>query len=154
VDIKPLDVQLAEDKSLRNLTPRQHLDKHRTIATCAVCHQRIDPLGFVWDEFDMYGQPKRDKVGKLLAFDSKGQLPDKTTFANFSEFRTLMVKGELESRFAVAFSQRLYSYVLGRSLDHGDEAHLKTIRTTTAKNGGGVRALLLAMVLSEPFRNK
>jgi hypothetical protein len=154
VDIKPLDVQLAEDKSLRALTPRQHLDKHRTVATCAVCHQRIDPLGFVWDEFDMYGQPKRDRQGKLLAFDSKGQLPDKTTFANFSEFRTLMAQGELESRFAAAFSQRLYSYVLGRSLDHGDEAHLKTIRTAAAKHGGGVRALLLAMVLSEPFRNK
>jgi hypothetical protein len=154
VDIKPLDVQLAEDKSLRALTPRQHLDKHRTIATCAVCHQRIDPLGFVWDEFDMYGQPKRDKQGKLIAFDSKGQLPDKTTFANFSEFRTLMANGELESRFAVAFSQRLYTYVLGRSLDHGDDAHLKTIRSAAAKNGGGVRALLLAMVLSEPFRNK
>lgn len=154
VDIKPLDVQLAEDKNLRALTARQHLDKHRTITTCAVCHQRIDPLGFVWDEFDMYGQPKRDKQGKLIASDSKGQLPDKTTFANFSEFRKLMAQGELDSRFAVAFSQRLYTYVLGRSLDHGDEAHLKTIRTTAAKNGGGVRALLLAMVLSEPFRNK
>ncbi|MBM3982199.1 MAG: DUF1592 domain-containing protein [Planctomycetes bacterium] len=154
VDIKPLDVQLAEDKSLRALTARQHLDKHRTIATCAVCHQRIDPLGFVWDGFDMYGQPKRDKQGKLVAFDSSGTLPDKATFANFSEFRKLMAQGELESRFAVAFSQRLYTYVLGRSLDHGDEVHLKTIRTTAAKDGGGARALLLAMVLSEPFRNK
>jgi hypothetical protein len=154
VDIKPLDVQLAEDKSLRALTARQHLDKHRTIATCAVCHRRIDPLGFVWDEFDMYGQPKRDKQGKLVAFDSSGTLPDKATFANFSEFRKLMAQGELESRFAVAFSQRLYTYVLGRSLDHGDEVHLKTIRTAAAKDGGGVRALLLAMVLSEPFRNK
>jgi hypothetical protein len=65
-----------------------------------------------------------------------------------------MAQGELESRFAVAFSQRLYTYVLGRSLDHGDEAHLKTIRTAAAMNGGGVRALLLAMVLSEPFRSK
>lgn len=154
VDIKPLDVQLAEDKNLRALTPRQHLDKHRTIATCAVCHQRIDPLGFVWDEFDMYGQPKRDKAGKLIAFDSSGRLPDKTTFADFGEFRKLMAQGELESRFAVAFSRRLYAYILGRSLDHGDEAHLKSIRAAAAKNGGGVRAVVAAMVLSEPFRNK
>lgn len=154
VDIKPLDVQLAEDKNLRALTPRQHLDKHRTVATCAVCHQRIDPLGFVWNEFDMYGQPKRDKQGKLIAFDSSGSLPDKTAFADFDEFRNLMTQGEIESRFAVAFSGRLYAYVLGRGLDHGDEAHLTSIRAAAAKNGGGVRALLLAMVLSETFRNK
>lgn len=154
VDIKPLDVQLAEDKSLRALTSRQHLDKHRTIATCAVCHQRIDPLGFVWDEFDMYGQPKRDKQGELIAFDSSGNLPDKTAFADFDEFRKLIAQGELEGRFAVAFSRRLYAYVLGRGLDHGDEAHLKSIRAAAAKNGGGVRAVLAAMVLSEPFRNK
>jgi mono/diheme cytochrome c family protein len=153
VDIKPLDVQLAEDKGLRALTPRQHLDRHRTVATCAVCHQRIDPLGFVWDGFDMYGQPKRDKQGKAVAVDSSGQLPDKTAFADFGEFRELLTKGDLESRFSVAFSRRLYAYVLGRSLDHGDEAHLKGIRTTVAK-GGGARDLLAAMVLSDPFRHK
>lgn len=154
VDIKPLDVQLAEDKSLRALTARQHLDRHRTVATCAVCHQRIDPLGFVWDGFDMYGQPKRDKQGKAVPVDSSGRLPDKTAFADIGEFRTLMTRGEGESRFAVAFSRRLYAYVLGRSLDHGDDVHLKTIRGAAAKNGGGGRALLIAMVLSEPFRTK
>lgn len=154
VDIKPLDVQLAEDKSLKALTSRQHLDKHRTIATCSVCHQRIDPLGFVWDGFDMYGQPKLDTQGQFIACDSSGNLPDKTPFADFDEFRRLMTQGDMESRFAAAFSRRLYAYVLGRGLDHGDEAHLQGIRAAAAQNGGGVRAVMAAMVLSEPFRNK
>lgn len=154
VDIKPLDVQLAEDKRLQALTPRQHLDKHRTIATCSVCHQRIDPLGFVWDGFDMYGQPKLDRQGQFIAFDSSGNLPDKTPFADFDEFRRLLAEGGLESRFAAAFSARLYAYVLGRGLDHGDEVHLQGIRAAAARHGGGVRAMLAAMVLSEPFRTK
>jgi hypothetical protein len=51
-------------------------------------------------------------------------------------------------------TRRNFLRASGVCLDHGDEAHLKTIRTAAAKNGGGVRALLLAMVLSEPFRNK
>ena len=53
-----------------------------------------------------------------------------------------------------SITRRNFLRASGVCLYHGDEAHLKTIRTTTAKNGGGVRALLLAMVLSEPFRNK
>jgi hypothetical protein len=134
--------------------PRQHLDKHRTIATCSVCHQRIDPLGFVWDGFDMYGQPKLDRQGQFIAFDSSGNLPDKTPFADFDEFRKLLAAGGLESRFAAAFSARLYAYVLGRGLDHGDEVHLQGIRAAAAGHGGGVRAMLAAMVLSEPFRTK
>jgi mono/diheme cytochrome c family protein len=155
VDIKPLDVQLKEDKSLLKLTARQHMERHRTAATCAVCHQRSDPLGFVWDEFDMYGQPKRDRQGKLLDHDSSGSLPDKTPFADFAEFRRLLTDGAPgESRFSAAFSQRLFAYVLGRGLDHGDEVHLKTIRAAAAREGGGVRALLTAMVVSEPFRHK
>ncbi len=154
VDIKPLDVQLAEDKSLQALSPRQHLDKHRTVATCSVCHQRIDPLGFVWDGFDMYGQPKRDRQGQFISGDARGSLPDKTPFADFAEFRRLLAEGAMESRFAVAFSKRLYAYVLGRGLDHGDEAHLEGIRAAAAHDGGGLRAVITAMVLSEPFRSK
>lgn len=155
VDIKPLDVQLAEDKNLRKLTVSQHIERHRASPTCAVCHQRSDPLAFVWDEFDLYGQPKRDKLGKLLSFEVKGNLPDKTPFADFGEFRKLLAQGTPgDTPFSVPFSERLFSYVLGRGLDHGDEAHLKTIRAAAAKDGGGVRALLTAMVLSEPFRHK
>jgi hypothetical protein len=84
-----------------------------------------------------------------------GSIPDKTPFASFEEFRQLLVKGGAQdSLFAKAFSERLYAYVLGRGLDHGDEAHLKSIRATAAREGGGLRALLTAMVLSEPFRHK
>jgi len=155
VDIKPLDVQVTEDKSLLKLTARQHMERHRTIATCAVCHQRSDPLGFVWDEFDMYGQPKRDRLGKLLPVDSRGAMPDRTPFADFQEFRRLLVEGPpTDSPFGAAFSRRLFAYVLGRGLDHGEDAHLKTIRAAATRDGGGLRALLTAMVISEPFRNK
>jgi hypothetical protein len=154
VDVKPLDVQLTEDKSLRNLNVQQHLERHRSIQTCAVCHQRSDSLAFVWDEFDMFGLRKQDRQGKLLPFAVRGSLPDKTTFASFDEFRQKLIMGGVEDGvFAKAFSQRLYAYVLGRGLDQGDEVHLKTIRAAAAKEGGGLRALLTAMFLSEPFRH-
>ncbi len=154
VDIKPLDIQVKEDRNLSKLTSRELLERHRTVTACAVCHERSDPLGFVWDEFDHYGQPRRDAQGKSLTFDSSGGLPDRTRFINFAEFRALLADESDSDRFTDAFGRLLYSYVLGRGLDPADEVHLKSARAAATKSGGSCRDLLTAMVLSEPFRNK
>lgn len=154
-NVQPLDVQLNIDKNLRKLSPREHVEAHSSVNTCAVCHQRIDPLGFVLDQYDMFGRIRRDKEGTLVAAKTNGKLPDKTPFADIDEFRKRLIEPSSTTPcFADAFNRRLYAYVLGRSLDHGDDKHLSSIQSTTTKAEGGLRALLTAMVLSEPFRNK
>jgi len=157
-NVQPLDVQLNIDKSLRKLSPREHVEAHSRVNTCAVCHQRIDPLGFVWDQYDLFGRMRRDKNGKLVAANTSGKLPDKTPFADIDDFRRRLIEPlagpSPAPRFTDAFSRRLYAYVLGRGLDHGDEAHLKSIHAAATKAEGGLRDLLTAMVLSKPFREK
>lgn len=154
-NVQPLDVQLNNDKKLRQLTPRMHVEAHSSVNTCAVCHLRIDPLGFVWDQYDMFGRMRRGKDGMVIATATNGGLPDKTPFADMDEFRRLLIEPTATSpRFADAFQRRLYAYVLGRSLDHGDEKHLRSMGLTTGQATVGLRDLLTAMVLSEPFRNK
>lgn len=156
-NVQPLDVQLNIDKGLRKLSPREHVEAHSSVNTCAVCHQRIDPLGFVWDQYDMFGRMRRDKEGKLVAAKTNGKLPDRTPFADIDEFRRRLIEPPAEPsptpRFTDAFSQRLYAYVLGRGLDHGDKTHLNSIHAAT-KAEGGLRDLLTSMVLSKPFREK
>ncbi|QDU96546.1 DUF1592 domain-containing protein [Lignipirellula cremea] len=157
-NVQPLDVQLNIDKNLRKLSPREHVEAHSSINTCAVCHLRIDPLSFAWDQYDLFGRLRRDKDGKLIAANTSGQLPDKTPFADIEEFRRRLIEPPAETRptprFTDAFSRRLYAYVLGRSLDHGDDEHLEAIHATAAKAKGGLRDLLTAMVLSKPFLQK
>ena len=150
-----LDVQLTNNQKLRKLTPRQHVEAHSSVTTCAVCHLRIDPLGFVWDQYDALGKMRRDKDGKVITAATNGRLPDKTPFADLDEFRRLLNEpASTTPRFADAFHRRLYAYVLGRGLDHGDEQHLRSMASTMAQTTGGLRDLLTAMVLSVPFRNK
>ena len=154
-NVQPLDVQLTNNQNLRKLTPRQHVEAHSSVNTCAVCHLRIDPLGFVWDQYDALGKMRRDKDGQLITVATNGRLPDKTPFADLDEFRRLLNEPAATTpRFADAFRRRLYAYVLGRGLDHGDEQHLRSMASTTAQTTGGLRDLLTAMVLSVPFRNK
>lgn len=154
---KPLDVQAQENEKLRKLTPRQHLQQHVAISTCAVCHARIDPLGFVWDSYDLYGRPvpTTTKDGKPIAVSTGGRLPDQTDFSDFAEFRRLLADpSSPQRRFAEPFTRRLLSYALGRGLDHGDEAHLAAIAKAATQEGNGLRALVTAIVLSEPFASK
>jgi len=154
-NVQPLDVQLNNDKKLRQLTPRLHVEAHSSVATCAVCHQRIDPLGFAWDQYDMFGRLRRQKDGSLVAAMTGGKLPDKTPFADFDEFRGRLIAADSTAPlFVDAFTRRLFAYALGRGLDHGDEPHLRSLAAATGRSGGGLRDLLAAMVLSAPFRNK
>ena len=48
----------GDDKSFVGLTLRQRLAEHKRNATCASCHQRIDPLGFPLEGFDAVGRTR------------------------------------------------------------------------------------------------
>ena len=53
--------QLPEDEAAtEGLTVRQLVEKHSSEQKCAVCHKRIDPLGFSLERFDAIGR-RRDK---------------------------------------------------------------------------------------------
>src|SRR5262249_37858936 len=89
---------------------REQLAKHRTNASCATCHAKIDPPGFALERFDVIGG-RRDRyradvatapdhqridvperrntarVGLGPSVDAGGALPDGTTFGDFEEFR-------------------------------------------------------------------
>lgn len=51
----PPDVPLLEPDASGAKTIREQLAKHRTIETCAACHQKIDPYGFALENFDAIG---------------------------------------------------------------------------------------------------
>jgi hypothetical protein len=58
---------------------REALMQHRTDSACAVCHERIDPLGFALESYDPIGRfrPTDDTGGKI---DDTGEMMDGTKF--------------------------------------------------------------------------
>ncbi len=60
----PPDVPaLPDDKQLTG-SLRQVMEQHRANAVCASCHQRMDPIGFAFENYDAIGA-WRDKDGEL-----------------------------------------------------------------------------------------
>ena len=51
----PAGVPAIEPDTRGATTIREQLEKHRTQATCAACHAKIDPAGFALESFDVIG---------------------------------------------------------------------------------------------------
>jgi hypothetical protein len=45
------------------LTLRERLEAHRSDAQCASCHDKIDPLGFAFENYDAIGAWRDTEVG-------------------------------------------------------------------------------------------
>ena len=48
--------QVKPNKEGETLSFRQRFEQHRSQATCAICHDKIDPLGFVLESYDANGE--------------------------------------------------------------------------------------------------
>src|SRR5439155_19272985 len=58
----PPDVPALNEQKQLTGTLRQVMEQHRANPTCASCHQRMDPLGFAFENFEAVGA-WRDKDG-------------------------------------------------------------------------------------------
>jgi hypothetical protein len=57
---QPPNIPAVEPDVQGATTIREQLDKHRSDATCASCHAKIDPAGFALESFDVIGG-RRDR---------------------------------------------------------------------------------------------
>jgi hypothetical protein len=126
---------------------RQRMEQHRAKASCAVCHNRMDPLGFAFENFDPIGA-WREKDGKF-AIDPSGVLPDGKAFKGPKELKTIL-KGK-KDLFSRNLSEKILVYALGRGVEYYDKCALDKIIAALDKNDYRFSTLILEVVKSEPF---
>ena len=143
-----------------NLTVRERLQKHREQTTCNNCHRRIDPYGLALENFNVIGkwrtrqdgEKRPDRWGERKPIDPSGALPNGESFADFLEFRALMVQQAPRMRRGIG--EKLLSYALGRSLVGADRGQVDDIIRQASSDGGSWRSLIHAIVLSAAFQTK
>ena len=138
-------------------TIRDQLEAHATHATCASCHQKIDPLGFAFDNYDAIGRWRTDeKVAGGLGDDppvvARGTFSDGRTYENPEEFKQLLA-GDLD-RFAEAFVEQLATFALRRVMTIDDRAQIKAIAEASKHDGYRLRTVIEQLVMSELFRKR
>ena len=131
-------------------TLRERLERHRAEAVCASCHDRIDPLGFGLENYDVLGRWRTEDAGRPI--DSRGQLPDGATFDGPAEMKIVLL--ERKDLFIKNLTSKLLGYALGRGLTTGDACIVDGIVKQLEQNHYAGQALIQAIVHSVPFRYK
>jgi len=154
-------------------TIREQLDKHRSDATCASCHAKMDPPGFALESFDVIGgwrtryrsigmgdPAPRGSIDPFIgigfklgpAVDPSGELVDKRAFKNIVEFQNLICADPAPLLTNLARQFAIYS--TGRDVSFSDRAAIAAIVAGTQKNGGGIRTLIHELVASRLFATR
>jgi hypothetical protein len=153
-------------------TVREQLAKHRSMESCAGCHNVIDPPGFALEQFDVIGgfreryrsqgngqvttvpntRSKRKYVKLGPAVDATGELPDGRTFTGIRDFKKLLL--ESSDQVLDAFARNLVTYSTGAPVTFADRPAIESIVAKTKQQGGGVRTLIAEVVASPIFQTK
>lgn len=143
--------QLPEDEAAtEGLTVRQLTEKHASDPKCAVCHRRIDPLGFSLEGFDAIGR-KRDKdLGDRL-IDTSATTLDGSQFTGLDGLRTYLLTVRREA-FLRQFCRKLLGYSLGRAVQLSDEPLLSEMQTVLKANDYKFVPVLETVIKSRQFQ--
>lgn len=146
----PPDVPELDDKQ-EGETPksiRELLAQHSANAACASCHQRIDPLGFPLENYDVVGRWRNDDNGAAIDFSS--ELLDGTHIEGPRGLKkALMDRREL---FIRNLTKRMLGYAVGRGLTPADACAVETIVDRVEEADFEAWALVREIVLSAPFQ--
>ncbi|HIL71481.1 MAG TPA: DUF1588 domain-containing protein, partial [Verrucomicrobia bacterium] len=131
-------------------TLREKLEKHRLNPTCASCHDRIDPLGFGLENYDVLGRWRDEQAGKPI--DARGTLPGGMTFNGPNELKEMLL--ERKDQFVRHLTRKMLGYALARGLTNEDYCTVNRIVEDLKENDYHSHKLVLGIVHSVPFRYK
>jgi len=129
-------------------TLREQLEQHRANPNCAVCHERMDALGFGLENYDPIGA-WRTQQGKFPV-DSSGKLPGGRSFDGPAGLKRLLVEDKQD--FARRLTEKMLIYALGRGLESYDKPVVEKIMRRLAAAGYRFSQLILEIVQSPPFQ--
>jgi mono/diheme cytochrome c family protein len=135
-----------EGSGNRRRSVREQMEAHRKNPACAVCHVRMDPLGFSLENFDALGKWRTTSDG--LPVDAAASLPDGTTFDGITGLRRLLATHQDE--FAQTVVQKLLAYALGRGTEYSDLPAVRRIARAAAPDYRW-SSLIMGVITSTPF---
>jgi hypothetical protein len=155
---------LKDSEDVQGLTMRQRMEQHRSNPACASCHSRMDPLGFVLENFDAIGRWRNTEVSDLNpnglahtgtniignAIDVSGVLADGTKFHGPAELRKILLSHR--EQFVATVTEKLLTYALGRGLEFYDEPAIRSIISEAEPDNYRWSSLIVRIVESTPFR--
>jgi hypothetical protein len=143
------DVAALKDNTVDgHLSVRERLAEHRRDATCAACHNLMDPLGLSLEKFDAVGRRRTADGGAPI--DASGGFPDGSRFADVQGLEAaLLRRPEL---FVGTLAEKLLTYALGRGVEYYDAPTTRAIVRESRPQNFRMSSIVLGVVKSQPFQ--
>jgi hypothetical protein len=130
-------------------TLRESLTLHREKPLCASCHERMDPIGLAFENFNALGM-WRDTEHKQ-PIDTAGKLITGESFDSVRELKHILVtRHRLD--FYRCLTEKFLTYSLGRGMEYYDMETIDKIVQRLDQAKGRSSALLLGVIESAPFQ--
>ena len=144
--------ELPRDEAKADLSLRDMLAKHRADANCAVCHDRFDSMGLVFEGFGPVGDRRERDLGGR-AIDAHAVFPGGGEGDGLAGLRHY-IREKRQNDFVDNLCSKLMVYALGRSVMLSDEPLISEMRSQLATNEYRFGNLIESIVTSKQFLNK
>jgi hypothetical protein len=129
------------------LSVRARLAEHRADATCATCHNLMDPIGFSLENYDAVGRWRNLEEGEPV--DASGGFPDGSEFAGVDGLeKALLARPEV---FVGTLAEKLLTFALGRGMEHYDAPAIRKVVREAGKNDYRFSSIIVGLARSTPF---
>jgi uncharacterized protein DUF1588/uncharacterized protein DUF1592/uncharacterized protein DUF1585 len=143
------DVPALKDNTVDgSLSVRQRLAEHRTNATCAACHNLMDPVGLSLENYDAVGRWRTMEAGADI--DASGSLADGSRFTHVDGLEEALLRRP--DIFVGTLTEKLLTYALGRGVEYYDAPAIRAIVREAHAQNDRVSSILLGVVKSRPFQ--
>lgn len=147
----PEGVDVTPVVASADATQREELFLHSESEACSPCHNLMDPVGFMFENYDAIGKFRTTENGNSI--DSTGGLVGTTMdgdFGNAAEFvQHLAVHPEVRDSFVA----HLYQYAFGTNRDQTTSCRLQTFAIEFQQDDN-MLDLIVAMVSSDHYRDR
>jgi mono/diheme cytochrome c family protein len=143
-----VDAQLPNDETL-TLRERMKVTREQY---CWKCHERMNPLGLAFEQYDHFGRWRTKEQGKPV--DSSGAIGltgIDTLDANVSDPIELVHKLANSERVRQVFIRHAFRYWMGRNETVLDAATLRRADKDYVASGGSMKALITSLLTSDSF---
>jgi len=136
-NIQPLSPDLRGARTIR-----EQLEAHREQESCRSCHDKIDPPGFAFENFDELGlwRTHYKSEGKALPIDAASVLPDGRKVAGIAELKQALLAKE--EQVARNLTEKMLTFACGRLLGPRDRGEVDRILDGLRPNGFRLRDLV------------
>ena len=166
----PPNVPQIEANDKNPMTGKEQIKKHKEVAQCASCHDKIDPIGFGLENFDYLGKWRTvELIGKVddkkkkkknkettapqkVKIDAAGHLSKSEKFEDFEGLKKALYKNK--DRLAQSIYEALLSYGTGRDMEFVDEKEIHAALNELKKNNYKLADMIQSAVSSKIFMTK